>query len=134
MRILTLCLLLFSVGCTIDTPQTPDKTPPVVIPEEDIIPDDEVVSPEDNSIFHKFEGEALILMNNMSIEEKIGQMFLARCPEDENLSLYLSMTPGGFIMFGRDFTDKTKEEVINNNNYYQENSDIPMIIGIDAGS
>ena len=67
----------------------------------------------------------------MTIEEKVGQMFLARCPEDENLSLYLSMKPGGFIMFGRDFTGKTKVEVANNINYYQENSDIPMIIGVD---
>ena len=120
MKILALCLLLFLVGCTVDTPQTPNNSiSPDIIPEED------------KSLFHEFEEEALRMLENMTIEDKIGQIFLARCPEDENLSLYLSMKPGGFIMFGRDFTGKTKEEVVNKINYYQENSDIPMIIGVD---
>lgn len=123
-----LSLQLF--GCTINSPQTPnDNIPPNVV----ITPEDEVILPddEDRAMFYEFEEEALKLMENMTIEEKIGQMFLARCPEDENLPLYLSMKPGGFIMFGRDFTGKTKEEVVNNINYYQENSDLPMIIGVD---
>lgn len=127
MKILILCLLLILAGCNIDTPQIPDnQIPPDVTPGEDNTPED-----KDKGMFHEFEEEALIILENMTIEEKIGQLFFARCPEDENLSLYLSMKPGGFIMFGRDFTDKTKEQVINNINYYQENSDIPMIIGVD---
>lgn len=120
MKILTLCLLLILTGCTIDTPQPDDQIPPAVTPEEDTKPEDEVDLPEeeeDKSLFYEFEEEAIMLLENMTIEEKIGQLFLARCPEDENLSLYLSMKPGGFIMFGKDFADKTKEEVINNINY-----------------
>jgi beta-N-acetylhexosaminidase len=132
MKNLALYTLLFLqlFGCTINSPQTPnDNIPPNVV----ITPEDEVILPddEDRAMFYEFEEEALNLLEKMTIEEKIGQLFLARCPEDENLSLYLSMNPGGFIMFGRDFTDKTKEQVINNINYYQENSDIPMIIGVD---
>ena len=41
------------------------------------------------------------------------------------------MNPGGFIMFGRDFADKTKEEVILNIKRFQEKSKVPMIIGVD---
>jgi beta-N-acetylhexosaminidase len=127
MKILTLYLLLFLqlFGCTKE-PQTPNDIPPngIVSPEE-------ITEEEDRGMFYEFEEEALKLMENMTIEEKIGQMFLARCPKDENLSSYLSMKPGGFIMFGRDFAGKTKDEVTNNINYYQENSDIPMIIGVD---
>ena len=139
MKILTLYSLLFLLlfGCTEQIPQTPDNNipPEEVVPPEDknVNPEDEVPIPEmeDKSLFYEFEEEAIIVLNNMTLEEKIGQLFLARCPEDENLSSYLSMKPGGFIMFGRDFYGKTKEEVIKNIDYYQENSNIPMIIGVD---
>lgn len=139
MKILTLYSLLFLLlfGCTEQIPQTPDNNipPEEVVPPEDknVKPEDEVPIPEmeDKSLFYEFEEEAIIVLNNMTLEEKIGQLFLARCPEDENLSSYLSMKPGGFIMFGRDFYGKTKEEVIKNIDYYQENSNIPMIIGVD---
>ncbi len=70
-------------------------------------------------------------MEKMTFEEKAGQMFLVRCPEAEQLELYLSMKPGGFILFGRDFADKTKEQVTEDISYYQESSNIPMIIGVD---
>lgn len=130
MKILTIYLLLFLqlFGCT-KNPQNPNN-----IPENEIVtPEEELPLPEeeDKSLFYEFEDEALLMLNNMTIEEKIGQIFLARCPEDEKLNLYLSMKPGGFIMFGRDFYQKTKEEVVNNINYYQEKSTIPMIIGVD---
>lgn len=130
MKILTLYLLLFLqlLGCTKDSPQSPKDQPPndLPIPQEEVVPEE-----EDKDLFFKFEKEAILVLGNMSMEEKIGQMFLARCPEDDNLNLYLSMNPGGFIMFGKDFKGKTREEVITNINYYQANSKIPMIISVD---
>lgn len=136
MKILTLYPLLFLLlfGC-INIPQAPDNNipPEVVSPEEENDePDDETVPEKENkSLFYEFEEDALMLLDNMNIEEKVGQIFLARCPEDEQLNLYLSMKPGGFILFGRDFYEKTKEEVIKNIDYYQESSNIPMIMGVD---
>jgi beta-N-acetylhexosaminidase len=41
------------------------------------------------------------------------------------------MKPGGFILFGRDFEGKTGEQVIEDIAYYQKNSTIPMIMGVD---
>lgn len=70
-------------------------------------------------------------LNDMTLEEKIGQLFLVRRPTEEQLDLYLSMKPGGFILFGIDFAEKTKEQVIKDIDYYQNNSEIPMIIGVD---
>ena len=128
MKILALLILLQLVGCTKEIPNPPDNNIP---PNEVIEPEVVIPEEEDRSLFHEFEEDSLILLNNMTIEEKVGQMFLARCPDDENLSLYLSMKPGGFIMFGKDFTGKTKDEVTTNINYYQENSRIPLIIGVD---
>lgn len=71
------------------------------------------------------------MLDNMSVEEKVGQMFMVRVPKeyaDKRVSEYHL---GGYIMFGRDFDNKTKEEVINNIASWQEASDIPMLIGVD---
>ena len=71
------------------------------------------------------------MLDNMSVEEKVGQMFMVRVPKenaDKRVSEYYL---GGYIMFGRDFDNKTKEEVINNIASWQEASDIPMLIGVD---
>ena len=87
--------------------------------------------PEDSSLFHEYEDEAMSTLKKMTLEEKIGQMFLVRCPTEEELDLFMSMKPGGFILFGRDFAEKAKEEVINNIESYQNSSKIPMIIGVD---
>ena len=71
------------------------------------------------------------MLDNMSVEEKVGQMFMVRVPKenaDKRVSEYYL---GGYIMFGRDFDNKTKEEVINNIASWQEAADIPMLIGVD---
>lgn len=71
------------------------------------------------------------MLDNMSVEEKVGQMFMVRVPKeyaDKRVSEYHL---GGYIMFGRDFDNKTKEEVINNIASWQEAADIPMLIGVD---
>lgn len=70
------------------------------------------------------------LLENMSLEEKVGQMFFVRCPDKaaEQVSRYQF---GGYILFGRDFEGLTKAQVRNNITGYQNNSKIPMLIGVD---
>ena len=71
------------------------------------------------------------MLDNMTIPEKVGQMFMVRVPKeyaDKRVSEYHL---GGYIMFGRDFDNKTKEEVINNIASWQSAADIPMLIGVD---
>lgn len=138
MKSLFIYMMIFLLtGCTTLT-EPPENSntgnkeyPPAkeesVEPSEPVVP----VEPEDTSLFHEYKKEATETLDTMTLEEKIGQMFLVRCPEDEQLDLYLSMKPGGFILFGRDFAEKTREQVINDISYYQNNSDIPMIMGVD---
>lgn len=71
------------------------------------------------------------LINSMSIEEKVGQMFYVRCPETEQLETISQYNLGGYILFGRDFEDKTKDEVVSAIESYQQVSKIPMLIGVD---
>lgn len=71
------------------------------------------------------------LINSMSIEEKVGQMFYVRCPDSEQLETIQNYNLGGYILFGRDFEGKTKDEVISNVESYQQTAKIPMLIGVD---
>ncbi len=71
------------------------------------------------------------LISGMSLEEKIGQMFYVRCPEDGAVDMISKYHLGGYILFGRDFDDKTADEIIQTVCGYQQESKIPMLIGVD---
>ncbi len=70
------------------------------------------------------------LLDEMTIEEKVGQMFLVRCPEDgiEGIERY---HVGGYVLFGRDFKGETKESLQNKLMSYQDVSEIPLLISVD---
>ena len=71
------------------------------------------------------------LLSIMSLEEKVGQMFYVRCPETDAVKKISQYHSGGYILFGRDFKDKSKSQVVSAINSYQSASDIPMLIGVD---
>lgn len=71
------------------------------------------------------------LINSMTIEEKIGQLFFVRCDETTAVDDILEYNLGGFLLFANNFENKTKSEVKNNITTYQETSKIPMLIGVD---
>ena len=71
------------------------------------------------------------IINKMSIEEKVGQMFMVRCPIENAIDYVSKYHLGGYILYSRDFANKTKEEVIENINSYQNNASIPLFIGVD---
>ena len=67
----------------------------------------------------------------MTIEEKVGQMFYVACPDDGAKEAVSEYHLGGYILFGRDFEGKTKEEITATINEYQKAADIPLLIGVD---
>lgn len=71
------------------------------------------------------------LLEKMSLDEKIGQIFIARCPEKDAAALAKKYNLGGYILFGRDFKGKTKDAVVKNIQSYQNASAIPMFIAVD---
>lgn len=71
------------------------------------------------------------LIETMSLEEKVGQMLFVRYPDDAELDSLMSLNPGGILMFGRDFKNLTKDEVIAKTGKLQSRSKIPLIIGAD---
>ena len=71
------------------------------------------------------------LLDGMTLEEKVGQMFMARCPETDAAQLAADYHLGGYILFGRDFKDKTAEQVIADIQSCQDAAEIPLLIAVD---
>lgn len=71
------------------------------------------------------------LLSTMTVEEKVGQMFFVRCPDTGAVEAVSEYKLGGYILFGRDFKNKTAEEVRNDISSYQSAAGVPLLIGTD---
>lgn len=90
---------------------------------------DEKKQAEEKKVPEKTKEEEIL--ENMSLDEKIGQIFIARCPDKNAASLAKKYNLGGYILFGRDFKGKTKNSVIKNIQECQNASKIDMFIAVD---
>ena len=75
--------------------------------------------------------DAAALVAKMTAEEKVGQLFLARCPESDAAEDVSTYHLGGYILFGRDFRLGTKDSVKRNIAKYQAAAEIPLLIAVD---
>ena len=105
--------------CVIPAPPAPP--PPVALPEGFF---------EDDIFFASY-AAALSLLERMPLEEKVGQIFLARYPTAKAEELIHQYHPGGFILFSRDFTGKTKDAVVDEIASFQEAARTPMAVAVD---
>lgn len=71
------------------------------------------------------------LVENMSIEEKVGQLFFIKDDGRFDYNILQDYPVGGIIMFKGDFVGKSKDELKKYISDFQDNSDIPLLIGID---
>ena len=120
---LVLVLLLAACGAKNDTPDEPavDPTPepPIEQPVEKT-PDERI-----NDI-----------IADMSIEEKVGQLFFVRCPETGAAEDVETYHLGGLLLFGRDYKDAngdwlTEDDFTAALASYQTAAAIPLFIGSD---
>lgn len=65
---------------------------------------------------------------SMSLEEKVGQMFM---PRYNNNSETLKYYPAGYVLFAKDFAGKSKSEVKSMISKIQSNSNTPLFISVD---
>ncbi|MFU7514412.1 glycoside hydrolase family 3 protein [Clostridium sp. HCS.1] len=82
-------------------------------------------------IDNNIEKKAKKLLEAMTIEEKIGQMFLIRCNNVTAFEDIENYKVGGFILFDENIQGETKESLSSKIKSYQESSSINMIIAID---
>ncbi len=88
---------------------------------------------EDSSRVEPPTDEQLVrsILNNMTLEEKVGQMFFVRCRSYTAVSDIQTFSPGGYILFAPDIQDHSRETLKHRLESYQKNSRINMLIGVD---
>lgn len=72
-----------------------------------------------------------LLMDAMTVEEKVGQIFLARFPGETAAQDAAQYHLGGFILFAQDFENRTPEDVQAMIAACQESVQIPMLMAVD---
>lgn len=101
--------------------ETDAETEPFTVPEP---PDTEPTEPAAAPTAEQ-------LLSEMSLEARVGQLFIARCPEKNAVEAIQKYHLGGFVLFGRDFKDETPDSVSKAIASYQSASEIPMLIAVD---
>lgn len=70
-------------------------------------------------------------VDGLTLEQQLGQMFFARCPESGAAEQAARFNVGGFILFGRDFEGQTPESLRQKISEYQSAAKTPLLIGTD---
>ena len=83
-----------------------------------------------NSLFKFYSKESAKKVKDMSIEEKVGQLFLVRYDKTQT-NKYKDYYPGGYILFAKDFENHTKESIKEELTSLQNNNKYPLILGVD---
>lgn len=71
------------------------------------------------------------ILQDMTIEEKVGQLFFIKNDGRFDGSIFDKYPVGGVILFKGDFSGETEESVKANIANLQDNSKIPLLIGVD---
>ena len=126
MRIFCLILALaFLTGCASSQPaalsevSVPATTETATEPPTTVPPTTEPPDP------------VLELLETLSVEEKVGQLFLARYPANTALQDLNTYHLGGFILFAEDFEGQTPESLRQMLDDCQNNSAVPMLMAVD---
>jgi len=77
------------------------------------------------------ESRAQAILQEMTLEEKVGQLFFVRLRKEQALEDIKNYYLGGYILFGDDFKNENKTSIKNLIASYQSTSAIPMLIGVD---
>ena len=84
-----------------------------------------------DDLFFDYYQEASEVMEKMSLEEKVGQLFLVRYDAWSCKDQIKNYYPGGYVLFAKDFEDHTKTSIKNELDSNQKLSKIPMIFSVD---
>lgn len=71
------------------------------------------------------------IMETMTLEEKVGQLFFVRCRKDTAIADLERYAPCGYILFAGDMEGHTKETLTSTIRGYQETAKRGLLIGVD---
>lgn len=72
-----------------------------------------------------------LLLSGLTTEEKVGQLFLARCRKETAAEDIAQYHLGGLVLFDRDTEDETPESLRQTLERYQKAAAIPLLIAVD---
>ncbi len=82
-------------------------------------------------LFAQYFDHANDLLQDMSLAEKVAQMFLVRFPDNDELVENVAARPGGFILFAKDFQNETPNSLRDKLQNLQNEQKIKFIFGVD---
>lgn len=71
------------------------------------------------------------MVGKMTLEEKVGQLFLVRVPETHQIEDITKFHLGGYVLFSRDMDGETRESLKQKIASYQAKSKVPLLIASD---
>ena len=118
-------------------PAAPDQQvePAPTVPQEPVLTPEEQAEQERLAAEQAREKRLQTLLDSMTLEEKVGQLFFVRCPTENAVEDISTYHLGGYLLFSRDFKDGdnwlTKEQFLEKIQSYQDVAEIPLFIGSD---
>lgn len=71
------------------------------------------------------------MISDMSLEQRVGQLFLARCNQETAVADVEKYHLGGLVLFGDDFESQTVDSMKQTVSAYQEAAERPLLIAVD---
>ena len=126
-----LCCLLLA-GCASGSVPVSAATPtlPETLPTE-TVPADVPTDPEPLSAVPAPVGPVRQMISDMSLEQRVGQLFLARCNADTAAADIRQYHLGGLVLFGSDFENQTPNSMRQTIAAYQNSAEKPLLIAVD---
>ncbi len=139
--LLLLLLLLTGCGGPTPTPPLPEDVPAPPVADEEVPPAPKEpalpVEPAEPLPPPDPRAKAVAAtLAEMTVEEKVGQLFFVRCPAQGAAEAVSQYHLGGILLFGRDFKDGadnwlTEEQLRGTLDSYQAAAEIPLLMGVD---
>lgn len=126
MRYLLFLLSLFLLaGCSTPSPSSAptdfEAIPPIT---EQEIPETVMPAPPPPDRIRQ-------MLDRMTLEDRVGQLFLARCSSATALQDIADCHLGGFVLFGEDFENQSSEGMRALLSSYQQAAQIPLLLAVD---
>lgn len=90
-----------------------------------------VQEPKKKEMFESYYAKADARMKKMTLDEKIGQLFLVRFPDKNQKDVLKQYQFGGYLFFEKDFKNKTKTQVVNQMKELQKVAKVPILTAVD---
>lgn len=113
-----LVILVVCTGC--------GKEEKVTVIEDKLFPEE-----MEDDLFFEHYLKASKLMSGMTLEEKVGQVFLVRYDASFSTKQITNYHAGGFVLFAKDFENHTKSSIKKELDAKQNISKIPLALAVD---